>query len=173
MSKDRKKKRSLPRRLLGGLVRLILFVLVFNLIAAYAPFIRLPELSSEAAGTARQRAAEMFQDADTGDRAMIIESSADALDERIRLFQQAQREIVIATYENHDGESTRDILAAALERADAGVKVRFLVDGIAGRFDHMGGELFRAVARHPNVEVRFYNLIKYYTPWKHMGTTSM
>ena len=169
MSKDRKKKRSLPRRLLGGLVRLILFVLVFNLIAAYAPFIRLPELSSEAAGTARQRAAEMFQDADTGDRAMIIESSADALDERIRLFQQAQREIVIATYENHDGESTRDILAAALERADAGVKVRFLVDGIAGRFDHMGGELFRAVARHPNVEVRFYNLIKYYTPWKHMG----
>ena len=77
---------------------------------------------------------------------MIIESSRDALDERIRLIESAEREIVIVTYENHDGESTRDILAAALHKADEGVKVRFLVDGIAGRFDHMGGDLFQAVA---------------------------
>ena len=169
MSRREKKRKSLPRRIIGTVVRLILLVLVVNLIAAYAPFIRLPALPDGAGAAAIWRAAMMFQDADTGDRAMIIESSADALDERIRLIQQAQEEIVIVTYENHDGESTRDILAAALDRADQGVKVRFLVDGIAGRFDHMGGDLFQAVAAHSNVEVRFYNLVRPLTPWKHMG----
>ena len=28
---------------------------------------------------------------------------------------------------------------------------------------------FRAVAAHENVEVRFYNLLRMLTPWKHMG----
>ena len=111
----------------------------------------------------------MQRDRATGDRAMLLETSQSALDERLRLIDRAEREIVIVTYECHDGESTRDILAAALHKADAGVRVRFLVDGIAGRLDHMDGDLFCAVAVHPNVEVRFYNLIRQWTPWRHMG----
>ena len=165
----KKKRRSPVRRFLRFLRWFVFIALLGNLIAAYSPFFTLPAISDEAAAEAERRAEEMLKDQVTGDRAMIIESSADALDERIRLLQQAKEEIVIVTYENHDGESTRDVLAAALERADHGVKVRFLVDGIAGRFDHMGGDLFRAVALHPNVEVRFYNLLRLHTPWKHMG----
>ena len=166
---SKKKKRSLPGRVFRWFRRALLLIIVVNLCAAYAPFVRLPELSAETANIVEARAAEMFEDRATGDRARIIESSVEALDERIRLIGQAQDEIIIVTYENHDGESTRDVLAAALRRASEGVKVRFLVDGIAGRFDHMGGDLFRAVASHPNVEVRFYNLINPFTPWKHMG----
>lgn len=165
----KKKKRTPLRRVLRGVRRAILLCLVFNVIAAYAPFVRLPDLDAETEAALAVRATEMFEDRATDDRAMIIESSQDALDERLRLIEQAEREIVIVTYENHDGESTRDILAAALHKADEGVRVRFLVDGIAGRFDHMGGDLFRAVAAHDNVEVRFYNLIRFWTPWKHMG----
>ena len=165
----RQKKRSPARRVLRWIKWLIVVVLVFNLCAAYWPFLRVPDLSPEAAQAAEALADEMFTDHITGDRARIIESSAEALDERIRLMEQARDEIVIVTYENHDGESTRDILAAALHKADQGVRVRFLVDGIAGRFDHMGGDLFRAVAAHENVEVRFYNLLRMLTPWKHMG----
>ena len=166
----RKKKRRSPlRRFLRGLKWFIIICLVLNLAAAYAPFVRLPILSDETATALEARAEKMFQNHETGDRAMIIESSSDALDERLRLIEQAKDEIIIVTYENHDGESTRDILAAALHKADEGVRVRFLVDGIAGRFDHMGGDLFRAVAAHDNVEVRFYNLIRPFTPWKHMG----
>lgn len=157
------------RRALHGLLWGLLILAVVNLGLAYAPFAVLPEPSEATRAEAERRAGEMFEDHDTGDRAMIIESSAEALNERLRLIAQAEREIVIVTYENHDGESTRDVLAAALERADAGVKVRFLVDGIAGRLDHMGGDLFRAVAAHPNVEVRFYNLLRQWTPWRHMG----
>ena len=166
----RKQRKKTPlRRILRGIKWVIILCIAFNLIAAYAPFIRLPELSEETAAQLDARAEEMLRDRDTDDRAMIIESSQDALDQRIRLIESAQREIIIVTYENHDGESTRDILAAALHKASEGVKVRFLVDGIAGRFDHMGGDLFRAVASHDNVEVRFYNLIRPLTPWKHMG----
>ena len=168
MAKE-KKKRSLLRRILRGLKWTVLLALVMSLVSAYAPFARLPGLSDENAARVEARAEEMMHDQATGDRAMIIEESADALYERIRLIQQARREIVIVTYENHDGESTRDVLAAALERAKGGVKVRFLVDGIAGRLDLMGGDLFRAVACHPNVEVRFYNLLGLLTPWRDMG----
>lgn len=167
--KDRKKKKSGFRRFLRGIKWVLILCILFNLGAAYWPFVRLPALTAESAMTAEARAAEMFEDQVTGDRAMIIESSADALDERIRLIEQARREIIIVTYENHDGESTRDVLAAAIRKAAEGVRVRFLVDGIAGRFDHMGGDLFRAVAAYPNIEVRFYNLIRPFTPWKHMG----
>lgn len=166
---QQKKKPSALRRVLRGVRWFIILCLLANVGAAYAPFVGLPGLSDETAAAVEARADDMFTDHATGDRAMLIESSAQALDERIRLIGQAREEIIIVTYENHDGESTRDVLAAALDRADAGVKVRFLVDGIAGRFDHMGGDLFRAVAAHPNVEVRFYNLIQFQTPWKHMG----
>lgn len=166
----RQRKKTPLRRLLKVVRRIILICILINLIAAYAPFIHLPTLAPETAAALEDRAAEMFTDRQTDDRAMIIESSADALDERLRLIEQARREIVIVTYENHDGESTRDILAAALHKADEGVRVRFLVDGIAGRFDHiMGGDLFRATAAHDNVEIRFYNLVRPLTPWKHMG----
>lgn len=165
----RKKKRSRLRRALRVVKWAIILILVFNFGAAYWPFVHLPTLSDETSEALNARASEMFEDQATGDRAMIIESSVDALYERLRLIEQAQEEIVIVTYENHDGESTRDILSAAVHKASEGVRVRFLVDGIAGRFDHMGGDLFRAVAAHPNVEVRFYNLIRPFTPWKHMG----
>ena len=170
MSGKRKKKRRSPvRRFFRGLKWLIILLLVVNLGAAYWPFALLPEVTARTSAAVEARAEAMMRDQDTGDRAMILESSAEALDERIRLIEQAREEIIIVTYENHDGESTRDVLAAALDRAAAGVKVRFLVDGIVGRFDHMGGDLFRAVALHPNVEVRFYNLLRPFTPWKHMG----
>ena len=167
--KKRRKRRSPIRQVLRAIRWLIVLLIIVNLGAAYGPFITLPEVSQETLSMVEARADEMFEDCATGDRAMIIESSADALDERLRLMAQAKDEIVIVTYENHDGESTRDVLATALHKAKEGVRVRFLVDGIAGRFDHMGGDLFRAVALHPNVEVRFYNLLKMFTPWKHMG----
>lgn len=165
----RRKKKSRLRRALRSLIGFIIVLLAVNIGAAYAPFARLPDVSPATVSAAEARAEDMLRDHDSPDRAMIIESSTDALDERIRLIEQAEREIIIVTYENHDGESTRDVLAAALSKASEGVKVRFLVDGIAGRFDHTGAELFQAVASHPNVEVRFYNLVQLGTPWRYMG----
>ena len=169
MRKREDKKTAPLRRALRWLRRLVLGLILLQIAACYAPFALLPALDADTAAAVEARVDEMQRDIETGDRAMLLESSQSALEERLRLIGQARREVVIVTYECHDGESTRDILAAALERAAAGVRVRILVDGIAGRLDHMGGELFCAAALHPNVEIRFYNLLRQWTPWKHMG----
>ena len=166
--KARKKKMPL-RRAIKGLVWLIIAFILFHFIGAVAPFALTPKLSIESAIHVEARAYEMQRDTESPDRAAILETNTEALDERIRLMNLAKREIVIATFECHDGESTRDMLAMALHKAEEGVRVRFLVDGIAGRLDHMPASLFAAAGAHPNIEIRFYNLISQLTPWRHMG----
>lgn len=165
----RKRRRSPVRRALRGVIGLIVACTLFTVVGAYIPFARCPSLDPETARAVEARADEMQNGIDTPDRAMLIEDSAAALDERIRLIAQAREEIVLATYECYDGESTRDVLSVLLERADAGVRVRILIDGIRARLELMPSALFRAVAVHPNVEVRFYNLFKQVTAWRHMG----
>ena len=165
----KRRKRGLPRRILRGFALLVLLALVYTLAVGYAPFARAPELSLEAQARVEARVETMSQDVETADRAAILETRTEALDERIRLINQARRELILTTYDCRDGESTRDVLCAVLARADDGVKVRILVDGVAGRFFLMSSETFRAVAAHENIEVRFYNLFTYWQAWKHMG----
>ena len=160
-----KKARGL-RHALRWLVQGLLLILLYNIAVGYLPFSRTPKLEDPAVLEAR--AVEMSRDIDTADRAMILETRTQALDERLRLIAQAKREIIITTYDCRDGESTRDILCAALAKADDGVKVRLLIDGIAGRLLTFN-ETFRAFAAHPNVEVRFYNVLQPFAAWKHMG----
>lgn len=163
----RKNRKSLFRRILRGILLVVLAAALLTAAASYWPFAHAPKLGDTQ--SLELRADQMQTDRDTGDRAAILETRTDALDERIRLMELAQREIVIATYDTRDGESASDILAVALHKASEGVKVRLLVDGIAGRLNLMPSEMFRAFAMHPNVEVRFYNLLRQLTPWKHMG----
>ena len=165
--RKKKKKRSLPGRVLRGLLLIVLTAMVFTTVAGYLPFARTPALEDDSEIEARAEA--MQRDVATADRAAILESSAAALDERIRMMARAEREIIITTYECHDGESTRDLMAVACHMARQGVRVRFLADGIAGRMDIMPNALFRAVVQCPNVEIRFYNLLSPWTPWRHMG----
>lgn len=168
-----RRKKSLPRRFLRRILRtvalLILLALIYSVAVGYAPFARTPELSDEARARVDARVEAMSHDVETADRAAILETRTEALNERIRLINQAERELILTTYDCRDGESTRDVLCTVLGRAEAGVRVRILVDGVAGRFFLMGNGMFRAVAAHPNIEVRFYNLFTYWQAWKHMG----
>ena len=163
----KRKKSSLIRRILRGLLLCVAVALLVSIVAAYAPFARCREIGDIA--PLQTRAVEMKAGIDSADRVMILESRTQALDERLRLLAQAQREIIITSYDCRDGESTRDMLSVVLERADAGVKVRLLADGISSRLFLHPSDAFRTLAAHPNVEIRFYNLLKQYTPWRHMG----
>ena len=164
-----KRKKTPVRKALRALKWLVIAFMLFHLTGGYVPFARTPALSDDTAAWVEARADEMQTDVESPDRARLLETNEIALDERVRLMNQARREIVITTFECHDGESTRDLLAVALHKADEGVRVRFLVDGVAGRLDHMPTSLFTAVGAHPNVEIRFYNLISHIMPWRHMG----
>lgn len=154
------------KQFIKHVLTLITVFILFLIIGAWAPFMKYPEIR-ETDGI--QFASEIMRtDSESPDRAAILETNLSALDERIRLMNQAQEEIIIASYDVRDGESTRDILAVALKKADEGVKVRFLTDGISGLV-HMDSELFRAVAAHPNIEIRLYNMPNLLEPWKFMG----
>jgi len=151
-------------------ILLLLFVLLaYTIIGGYMPFARMPALSRSWQVSIEDEVARMSQDADTADRVAILETRSQALDERIRLINQAQEELVIVSYDCRDGESTRDIVCAAMARADAGVRVRMLVDGISGRLFLSGSELFHAFAAHENVEIRLYSPPTPFAPWKYMG----
>lgn len=145
---------------------LVAAVFAFLVLGACGPFMAFPEITDP---EGIQAAAEkMLEDTMSPDRAMILETNVSALEERIRLMEQAEDEIIIASYDVRDGESTRDILAMALRKADEGVSVRFLADGLSGLI-RMGTDLFRAVAAHPNIEIRVYSMPSVLEPWKFMG----
>lgn len=103
------------------------------------------------------------------ERAMILETNTSAWEERIRLFSMAQERIVLTTFDMRDCESTRDLLSVLLDRAENGVQVQILVDGISGVYRMDGNPLFYAVSSHPNVEVRLYNKLNPFLPWKTQG----
>lgn len=166
MQTSRRKKHPV-KRIIKGIILTLIAILLYVIIGGYAPFIRCPEVTD--INALKARAQEMSQDIESADRASILETNLSALDERIRLMAQAEEEIIITSYDMRDGESTRDIMAVALHRAEEGVKVRILVDGISGLIRFHGNDMFAAVAAHPNIEVRIYNLLNPALPWKTMG----
>ncbi len=155
------------RRVVSVLLLAVLALTLYHIVAGYLPFRDCPALTDTA--DIEALADEMRRDADTCDRALLISGADHALDERLRLIHQAKREVVITSYDLRDGESTRDMLSVALERADAGVTVRLLVDGIAGLARLSPSPLFRALEDHPNIEIRFYNPPRLFEPWHDMG----
>ncbi len=166
MSTQRKRRKH---RILRAVLLLLLALLLFQIVGGYAPFAHAPELSADNAAAIEARADEMQADVDSPDRATILETRGEALDERVRLIHRARREIIITSYDCRDSESARDILCAALERADAGVQVRMLVDGLTGLASVKRQPLFRAFDTHENVEIRLYNPPWFFLPRQHMG----
>jgi len=153
-------------RLFRNAAAVIAAAFAFLILGACGPFMAYPEIGDTA--PLISAAEKMHKAVPSPDRAMLIEDNPSALDERIRLIHQAKEEIIIACYDIRDGESTRDILAAVLQKADEGVSVRILVDGLSA-FAHMNGDLFHALAAHPGIEIRVYNYPSILQPWKFMG----
>lgn len=141
---------------------LLLFVL-FVLIGAVAPLFYTPPLTAQT----RQKLDEQHFYADTvgPDRAMLLEENGSAWTERIRLLNQAQNEIVLTTFDMRDSNSTRDIMSILLQKANEGVSAKILVDGLNGWYRIEQSPLFRAMATHPNIEIKLYNPIHVAQPW--------
>ena len=144
--------------------------LVYLVIGAMAPFWQTPALPSGERVSAPVE--ELLTDRETPDRAQILETNRSAWTERLRLLSRAEESIVMSTFDMRDGESTRDILSVLYQKAQEGVEVRILVDGISG-FLRMGGRpLFETLQAHPNIEIRLYNPITFWTvltPWTTQG----
>ena len=146
---------------------LLLLVLIYLIAGAVAPFFSYQKIKED---TVKQTASKSYRMDGTGpERAALLETNMSAWEERMRLLSQAEDCIILSTFDMREGESTRDILAVLLAKAEEGVDIRILVDGVSGAVRMEGRELFYALSSHPNVEIRIYNPINPLTPWKLMG----
>lgn len=142
-------------------------LILYLAVGAVAPFIKVKEV--EDTGRADETVNRVMTARQSPDRAMILETNLSALEERIRLINQAKETIIMSTFDMREGESTSDILAMLYQKAEEGVQIQILVDGVSGLIRMRGVPLFQAVAAHKNIQIRIYNELNPLLPWKSMG----
>lgn len=140
--------------LLGGLVLLLLF---FVISLTVPPLFQTHDVEEEHIAMEPSGKAE---------RVRCIDDNQDALLWRLRVIEQAEKELIFSTFSYEDDEAGRDMMAALLHAAERGVRVRMIVDGYCGFTGMQRSKLFRALADAPNVEIRFYNPVNLLKPWK-------
>lgn len=159
------------RRMKRFKIRWLLFVLVFFLVfliaGAVGPFLYYKKVAEET--KKNFSASDCYRDTAGVDGAMLLETNKSAWDERIRLFHQAKERIILSTFDMRDGKSTRDLLAVLYHKAEEGIKIKILVDGVSGTIRMEENELFYALSSHPNVEIKIYNKLNVAMPWKTQG----
>ena len=146
---------------------LFFLILMYLVIGATAPFYHYKPISQETQDTVS--AENFYQEGDSQDRAMILETNQSAWDERMRLMNLARERIILSTFDFRDGESPRDLMAVMLHKADQGVSIKILVDGFSGLVRMEPSKLFYALSSHPNIEIKIYNKMNPLLPWKTQG----
>ena len=100
------------------------------------------------------------------ERVLCIDDNQQALLWRLRVIDSAKADLVFATFKLKDDESGRDVMAAIMDAAERGVNVRMVVDGFSTFVNLRHNAHFDALAAHPNVEVKIYNPVNFWMPWK-------
>ena len=149
-----------------ALIILLLFAL-YVLIGAVIPFLRHPDVTPET--VAALEATRFYGTEESGERAAMISDNEDALAQRIRLISQAKERIILSTFEFRSDTSGKQVLAALLDAAERGVQVQVMADGMAAVLRMEGNPYFYALSAHPNGEVRLYNPVRPWFPWRLMG----
>ncbi|QNO16006.1 phospholipase D family protein [Alkalicella caledoniensis] len=99
------------------------------------------------------------------DRVILIEDGDEAKLRRLNLIENAQNTIDISYYSFHDSLSTDIFTAAIMVAADRGVKIRFILDGIANfRREELQESIYTFTA-HENIEFKYYEPINGIKPW--------
>lgn len=153
----------------GRMWKIILTVCIIVVIIAVVliPYLKQPKITEE---TKKNFSAEKFYgESASGERAKIIPENGEALEERIRMISQAKEEIILSTYDIKADISGKQVLAALLDAADRGVKVSIVTDGVPYVTSIWGNPYFLALAGQENVEIKIYNPLRFWQPWKLMG----
>lgn len=100
------------------------------------------------------------------ERIAYINDNTDALKYRLRMIEEAQKEIILSTFDFNDDRAGRELLSSLIHAADRGVSARLIIDGTSGFLDVRTSPWFQAAASHKNLEIRIYNPINFLKPWK-------
>ncbi len=111
-------------------------------------------------------AESLRQPSSATERVLCVDDNVEALLWRIRIIESARNEIILSTFDFREDESGLAVMACLLEAAKKDVQVKIIVNGIAGFLQLDNSDCFKALAAHPNVEVKYYNPVNLLTPWK-------
>ncbi len=126
-----------------------------------------PPVSAEYAGSFNP--GECFGEGISGERARVLDESGEALTERLRLIDTAEKSIILSTFSFHADESGKDVLCALLAAAKRGVTVKIIADGAPGFISITHSAYFHGLAAMKPVEIKIYNPLNFLAPWKLMG----
>ena len=108
---------------------------------------------------------EYYSDDVGPDRVAIIEEGNEALAARLNFIENAKEVVKIANFKISSGEVTDAYFGLLLEVARQGVKVQFLTDGISHNLHGLTNDLYWAIVKSPNIELRFYEPYNTFKPW--------
>ncbi len=157
----------LPKLKAKFVLLFILTIILYLLLGASLPYLKKPAVSEIYRESFS--AENFYSDTISCDRAAIIEENGHALEERIRLINQAKESLIMSTFDFDSDISGKQMLAALLAAAERGVEVKVLLDGFNSLLSIEGNPYFFALASHENAEIRIYNQLNPLTPWKGMS----
>ena len=148
--------------------KLPIFLFIFILLYVIGSLICYPMLTKRHALKQKEKYAEQAakETVDRSASVRCLDDNTQALVYRLALIESAQQELIMTTFDMSDGESGQDLMAAMLQAADRGVRIRLMVDGINAWLKLEKSDLFGAFSTHPNIEIRFYNPIRLTKLWK-------
>lgn len=145
--------------------KLIFLLLLYLILGAVIPFLKKKDIGDPSPALPAEEPEEMPR----CDRARLLTSGDEALEERLRLISNAKNTITLSTYDFTADQSGRKIISALMAAADRGVKVGIIVDGFCAHTKMRKDRRFAALSAHENVNVLVYNPIDLLRPWRMMG----
>ena len=111
-------------------------------------------------------AANMEMPKTKGERVRLIDDNEEALFWRIALISNAQKKVILTTFELRDDAAGQDIMSALLAAAERGVQIKVLIDGVDAEIVLRGSVNFKSFLCHKNIEVKYYNPFLFSALWK-------
>lgn len=125
------------------IVLILILIYIILLTVPYLPHKTVSEEYKE-----KDAAAEYYSDTSGTERIAYITDNNDALLYRLGMIEEAEKSIILSTFDFNDDEAGQDILSALLNAADRGVDIRVIVDGISGFMDVQHNPWFLALDAH-------------------------
>ena len=149
------------RRVIKIIAICLIAFLGYIILGALLPF----AVAKNERGNLTADISRFYQTSGLKERAALVEKNEDALLTRLSMIEEAEKEIILSTFDIRVGESTTDIFSALVAAADRGVTVKIYVDGLYGMLHMTGHMIFKAAGSHENLEIRYYNEPNILKPW--------
>ena len=100
------------------------------------------------------------------ERIAYVKDNTKAMLYRLWMIKEAKEKIIMSTFEFHADDGGKNVIAALLNAAEHGVKIRILVDGINGFLELKKNPWFQAFDMHENISIKIYNSVCFSNLWR-------